>query len=342
MKNKILHGLSNRPGPFLTPIFSQDPDFTPAALTDDEKAFRAKTFLDRTDTDYYLKSYLSLLHGYRDVEEVCDDVITTYRISDFGPRGVVIEGGEFVSSPGNSGKFTDPPVTILPVDLRYRITCVSDSSLDVLALDTGIVRRCTYRLTGDVPNQVLYFDWQDLPFDGPIQLNQIWAPGAQINITVEPSAFPYSVLWEIIRNDPWLFNKLLSYDLVNAIESSYDVAEKIAIALAVVVVSNPSVFPPSGAAAIPPSEHITETATQALDPRTTSTIQIISNNPLADAEIGIFYSFQFQAIGGTGRYHWSIASGSIPDGMEFNDLGVLSGVPTTIEFSNFTVKAKDY
>src|SRR5580700_9293115 len=155
MKNKILHALSNRGGPFLTPLFSQTPEFVPTKPDNDELVFRAKLFLDLTNTDYYLKSYLALLHAFSDMERVLEDTITTYTIRDFMPRGVTIDGAEFLSAPNLVGRFTDALVTTIPVNLTYQLVFVSAGYLDIIAIETGLTRRTSYHLTGNSPNQIM-------------------------------------------------------------------------------------------------------------------------------------------------------------------------------------------
>jgi hypothetical protein len=50
------------------------------------------------------------------------------------------------------------------------------------------------------------------------------------------------------------------------------------------------------------------------------------------------YSQTLEATG-TGPITWSVASGSLPDGLTLSPEGVISGTPTTVETSNFTVSA---
>ncbi len=99
MQNKILHALSNRQGPFASEIFSRLTDFVPIHLNAEAVNLRRKLFLDVTDTDYYLKIYLSLLYSFPDISRQLNDRITTYCIEDFNPRGVEISGGELCSAP---------------------------------------------------------------------------------------------------------------------------------------------------------------------------------------------------------------------------------------------------
>lgn len=67
-------------------------------------------------------------------------------------------------------------------------------------------------------------------------------------------------------------------------------------------------------------------------------LTITSGSPPA-GEVGVAYSFQFTATGGSGSYNWSVVSGALPAGLTLNASGLLSGTPTTAgTFSNITVQ----
>lgn len=54
----------------------------------------------------------------------------------------------------------------------------------------------------------------------------------------------------------------------------------------------------------------------------------ITTSALPDFTIGTPYSFQLQAAGGSGNYFWSVATGSLPDGLALSLSGLISGTPT--------------
>jgi hypothetical protein len=63
---------------------------------------------------------------------------------------------------------------------------------------------------------------------------------------------------------------------------------------------------------------------------------------LPGAEVGAPYSAQLSATGGTDSYTWSLASGSLPDGLTLNQsTGAISGTPTSAGSSSFAVQASD-
>ena len=57
--------------------------------------------------------------------------------------------------------------------------------------------------------------------------------------------------------------------------------------------------------------------------------------------VGQAYSQPFSATGGTSPYTWSIQSGALPPGLTISSGGVLSGTPTTVGSSTFTVRVAD-
>ena len=61
-------------------------------------------------------------------------------------------------------------------------------------------------------------------------------------------------------------------------------------------------------------------------------------SPLPSGTVGTAYSQTFAAIGGTPPYSWSVTSGTLPAGLTLSTTGILSGMPTTVDNSNFTVQ----
>ena len=68
----------------------------------------------------------------------------------------------------------------------------------------------------------------------------------------------------------------------------------------------------------------------------------ITTATLPLASVGTPYSFSLQAIDGTPPYTWSLVSGSLPPGFSaLSSSGVITGVPTTVGTSSFTVQVAD-
>lgn len=74
----------------------------------------------------------------------------------------------------------------------------------------------------------------------------------------------------------------------------------------------------------------------------TSGIVSITTNSLPDAIQNQSYSQTLSATGGKTSYSWSVLSGSLPTGLSVNSSsGVISGSPTAVGTSTFTVKVTD-
>jgi hypothetical protein len=67
----------------------------------------------------------------------------------------------------------------------------------------------------------------------------------------------------------------------------------------------------------------------------------ISTTTLPTGYINKTYSSQMTATGGKLPYTWSIVSGSLPDGLDMDETGLVSGIPTTIQTANFFVRVTD-
>jgi len=75
---------------------------------------------------------------------------------------------------------------------------------------------------------------------------------------------------------------------------------------------------------------------------TINTAPIISTASVPDGGVGVAYSQALAATGGTTPYTWSIASGTLPDGLLLDSSsGVISGTPTSPGTWNFTVQVAD-
>ena len=70
-------------------------------------------------------------------------------------------------------------------------------------------------------------------------------------------------------------------------------------------------------------------------------LSITTTSPLPSGIVGVRYSRDLQASGGTVPYRWSIRSGVLPQGLTLSSDGVLSGTPTSTGSSSFTVRATD-
>src|SRR6202023_739001 len=61
----------------------------------------------------------------------------------------------------------------------------------------------------------------------------------------------------------------------------------------------------------------------------------------AHGPVGVAYSQQITASGGTGPYTFMVASGTLPAGLTLTAAGLLSGTPTTGGTSTVTIRAVD-
>ncbi|HZI51512.1 MAG TPA: putative Ig domain-containing protein [Terriglobia bacterium] len=67
----------------------------------------------------------------------------------------------------------------------------------------------------------------------------------------------------------------------------------------------------------------------------------VSTPALPQATRFVPYSTTLAAAGGVPSYSWSVAGGSLPPGLSLSSSGVLSGNPTTVGSSNFTLRVSD-
>lgn len=239
MINKLLHALSNRKE-FNEPYFKPAIQFTPAYFPQVENECRRLLYLDVSNTDYYLKLYLGLLHAYPDIEANFDDRVRTYSVEDFGIQVIRIEDGDFVSDSQNFGYFTDPPAT-LPVQLRYQLQYFQPDYTKVSIRENGQVFVVRHSLSSD--KKVLHLNWPDnLPFQGPLKVRSPWTEGSSIVIDVEPRGFPYETMARRLDGNLYLIRLFSEASLVDEYVNTKDHQRKVALALAVLAAHNPAVY----------------------------------------------------------------------------------------------------
>ena len=68
---------------------------------------------------------------------------------------------------------------------------------------------------------------------------------------------------------------------------------------------------------------------------------VVSTSSLPNAQIGVGYNQTLAAVGGVTPYNWTLASGTLPNGLSLTAGGVISGTPTTSGTSSFTVRVTD-
>ncbi|GAC1702498.1 MAG: hypothetical protein NVS9B4_08040 [Candidatus Acidiferrum sp.] len=93
---------------------------------------------------------------------------------------------------------------------------------------------------------------------------------------------------------------------------------------------------------------VTVTATSAADTTKLASVSVtvtpapsVSTSSLPAGTVAAAYSQSLQASGGAGSLAWSLASGALPNGLSLSAGGVISGTPTAVATSNFTVQVAD-
>ena len=64
----------------------------------------------------------------------------------------------------------------------------------------------------------------------------------------------------------------------------------------------------------------------------------ITTNALPGGQVGAAYNQSLSASGGVTPYAWSVVSGGLPAGLTLSSAGVISGTPTAVGTSNFTIR----
>jgi hypothetical protein len=67
----------------------------------------------------------------------------------------------------------------------------------------------------------------------------------------------------------------------------------------------------------------------------------ILNEYIPDGYVNTPYSWQLSAYGGSGSYTWSIWSGSLPAGLSLSSSGLISGTPTTAQYTLVYIRVTD-
>jgi hypothetical protein len=67
---------------------------------------------------------------------------------------------------------------------------------------------------------------------------------------------------------------------------------------------------------------------------------VITTTTIPNAQVGVPYSQQLVATGGTTPYTWSITLGSLPSGLSMDSTGLITGTPTTTTLTPATFTAQ--
>ncbi len=90
------------------------------------------------------------------------------------------------------------------------------------------------------------------------------------------------------------------------------------------------------------TDAVSNTASANLSISVTTGALVITTTSLPQGTVSVAYAATLGAAGGVPPYTWSIASGTLPDGLSLNaGTGLISGTPTTDGVSNFTVQVQD-
>lgn len=67
----------------------------------------------------------------------------------------------------------------------------------------------------------------------------------------------------------------------------------------------------------------------------------ITDDTLPAAQVGVAYSHQLTAVGGSGSYYFQLTGGTLPAGLSLSSTGLISGTPTTAATSSFQISLTD-
>src|SRR5262245_59180333 len=84
-----------------------------------------------------------------------------------------------------------------------------------------------------------------------------------------------------------------------------------------------------------------QTVSKVLSITVAAPVSITTSSPLPNGTLGMSYSQSLAATGGTPPYTWSVTTGAPPGGLALSPAGVLSGIPTRLAMTNFTVQVAD-
>jgi hypothetical protein len=148
------------------------------------------------------------------------------------PKGVEITGADLAADPTFPGLYTDQQDGELPLALNWTIDWAEPKLCRIRNSD----RSRQWMAGAQAMGQILRIEWPaGVPFAGLLRLDGEWAEGLKIGITVEPGQFPYVAWNRRTEPNPHLIRLLTGRGLLTPYCATIDPAEKMAMALAVVV-----------------------------------------------------------------------------------------------------------
>lgn len=145
-----------------------------------------------------------------------------------------------------------------------------------------------------------------------------------------------TAVWEILESNPDSL-ELISFGVILSVPANTSTFGKISLqgGLAPLASGNNASTAPLFAT-LPPGREIAEIRTCA------TLLTVATSCPLNSASIGQPYNLLVAASGGTPPYGWTLVGGALPEGIQLNTNGLISGSPQVTGAFNFIFKVTDF
>lgn len=240
MPNRLLHILTNSPGPFDAIHVPRNTGFVPRRLRKDQTDFRKLLCLDQSP--WHAAAMITALHAHPDIAGYVESGVNTFVPIKLPPSGISVTGAKFWSGDGQICRHVGS-VQTLPVNTTFNIICMTDTLVTVTAPDIRQSAVVGARSHGTDPSKILRVYWPKFaPFVGDMVLTQTWAEGSSIEIVVAPRPFPYAELVRRAKPQPYLLTRLDALNLLSQFMLSADPIEQTAM-IAAAIVTDTDVIP---------------------------------------------------------------------------------------------------
>ncbi len=199
------------------------------------------SWIPESTSPYTQRTMARLLMGFPELLRSLRDPEAAWTLADMRPSPPVIAGGEFLQMSGRCGWFTDNQAVGFPVERTFRLLRRTDTLLRCEVMESGRVEQLVCAAFEPQPGQHgLDVQWSaTLPFHGPLRLHQAWFGDAMVEITTEPTRYPWALLARLAAGSNEALMTLSKAELMDEFASAHDPKEKCAILLVAIARLHP-------------------------------------------------------------------------------------------------------
>jgi hypothetical protein len=235
--NAILLSLTNRDTGYVSNELQIFQDFQPSVESNDEKTVRELLGLKDETTDYFVKGALGSVEAFSAVRERFDEEGRTYDLARLQRPPESLSGGILV--PDSMG---------FPQIIRHPVEWPAAQSMEFTWLDARTLKleiggRTYYAPYHQDPDGIYTVSWPAVSgIRGRLQPDAVIETGYTFTVSHEPLSYPFGIVATRLKNSVACLNLLQTQGLTKAWYAADSDAERVAVGLLALGLSNKSIY----------------------------------------------------------------------------------------------------